>query len=289
MESRYTLESRFIDAGDGKIHCCVGGPPDGLPLLMLHGLSGFSRDWDLMLPYLRYGLWLICPDLRGFGDSSERPDHKYPLEHDIEDLSRILAAFSTSRAIVLGHSRSGRIAVGYVAKHPERARALVMVDGAPGIAPAGSRRVAERIVGLPDGLPSLEAAAEILCGEFPAYSKAQFLERMRYYLRQIPDGRFAIKRDLAFRRIFQARLDGTAPTHEEPDWWGYFREVQVPMFLIRATRSDMVTPEIVEKMCHLRPDLEVLETESGHNIPGENPADLAHAIDTIVERLGEAV
>ncbi|MEI6204513.1 MAG: alpha/beta fold hydrolase [Enhydrobacter sp.] len=60
---------QHIDAAGARIHCMVGG--SGPPLLLLHGYPQTHAMWHRVAPALAREFTVVCPDLRGYGDSSK--------------------------------------------------------------------------------------------------------------------------------------------------------------------------------------------------------------------------
>ena len=54
---------------DTEIHCVVGGA--GPPLLLLHGYPQTHTMWHKVAPSLAREFTVVCPDLRGYGDSGK--------------------------------------------------------------------------------------------------------------------------------------------------------------------------------------------------------------------------
>lgn len=119
----------------------------GVPLLLVHGFTGSHEAWT---PRLKTALAsrfrLLCVDLLGHGRSSKpAAARRYALEEMVCDLCEVLDARKISRAIWVGYSMGGRIALGAAVYRPERMRALVLESASPGLSDAGAR--AERIAG----------------------------------------------------------------------------------------------------------------------------------------------
>src|SRR5690554_1954623 len=75
---------RRVDSGGVSLNVADHGPPDGEPVLMLHGFPDSARLWRNQIPALvEAGYRVIAPDLRGFGRSDLRSE-----EHTSELQSR---------------------------------------------------------------------------------------------------------------------------------------------------------------------------------------------------------
>lgn len=92
---------------------------------MLHGWALDRRAWARQRP-LADRFRLIAIDRRGFGRSTTPPD----LAAEIGDLRMVLDTLGLERAILVGMSQGGRIALHFALAHPERVAGLVL-QGAP--------------------------------------------------------------------------------------------------------------------------------------------------------------
>lgn len=101
----------------------------GIPLILLHGLSGSARWWSRNIPAFAAEFRVLVPDLLGFGRTRVRgPIPPFP------ELSAVLTGWmdrlGLERANLVGHSMGGQIAVHLAARFPERVDRLVLVDPA---------------------------------------------------------------------------------------------------------------------------------------------------------------
>ena len=246
----------------------------------MHGLSYFSYDWLPIAAALGAERECVAMDLRGFGDSDRSPAKDYGVPSMSQDLASLLDHLGWKRAIVLGHSMGGRSTAYLAAKQPQRVAGLVLVDFSPENAPAGSKRIAQRIAGTPDVFKSMEEAMK--------YFDASADKRARYeaYLKPVAGG-YEIKRDPHFRDQFRRLLE----TGERPklgvDMWRILGELRCPILSVRGARSDMYAAETVARMKAANPGLRVVEVDAGHNIGGENPQGLIAAIKPFIAALEE--
>ena len=133
---------RYLDWGGG-----------GAPVLALHGLASSAHWYDLVAPFLRGPFRILAPDQRGHGRTTQAPDG-YDWRSVASDAVGLMDVLGIERAIVLGHSWGGNVAVATAAHFPARVSALVMIDGGivgPEMIPGGawedfSRRLAPRNV-----------------------------------------------------------------------------------------------------------------------------------------------
>ena len=104
------------------------GDPAGLPVVCLHGLTGYGGRYRELaatrLPHRR----VIAPDLRGHGRSGFDPP--WDLETHVADLLETLDELGVGPAGWVGHSLGGRLVVEVAARAPERVTRGVLLDPA---------------------------------------------------------------------------------------------------------------------------------------------------------------
>lgn len=106
---------------------------DGPPLLLTHGYSSTSAMWHGQVDALARNHRLILWDMRGHGQSDYPDDPKaYSEALTVGDMASILDAVGAKRAIIGGLSLGGYMSLAFYRTHPERARALLIIDTGPG-------------------------------------------------------------------------------------------------------------------------------------------------------------
>jgi pimeloyl-ACP methyl ester carboxylesterase len=113
---------------------CIG---HGTPILLLHGWALDHRIWTPQFDFLSARFRLIAIDRRGFGASTAPPG----LAAETGDILTILNRLGIDRAVLVGMSQGGRIALRFSITHPERVSGLLL-QGAPldGFAPEPRRQ-----------------------------------------------------------------------------------------------------------------------------------------------------
>jgi abhydrolase domain-containing protein 14 len=138
LARRFFLEKRFmpsittrqIDLDDCTVHCLETGDPAGRAVVLLHGMKFQAETWrelGTLGQLAGQGLRVLAVDLPGFGRS---PAHPLPQG---EVVHRLLDKLDIDRAVLVGPSMGGRVAMEYAIAHPERLAGLVLV-GAVGVA-----------------------------------------------------------------------------------------------------------------------------------------------------------
>lgn len=98
-------------------------------LVVVHGLLGSSRNWQMTGRDLAADFHVLAPDLPNHGSSPHSPEADYPFLMD--SLLGWLDAQGLERVTLVGHSMGGKTAMLLACRHPERVERLVVVDIAP--------------------------------------------------------------------------------------------------------------------------------------------------------------
>ena len=105
----------------------VEGPPSGPPLVLLHGGGDRWQDFLPLIPSLLPRWHVFALDLRGHGKSGRVPGQYRP-EQYMPDIKAFLERQVTERAVLLGHSLGGWIALMVAAELQEKIQALILGD-----------------------------------------------------------------------------------------------------------------------------------------------------------------
>ena len=121
----FTLER--IDVGGVTLRVRHGG--DGPPVLLLHGHPRTHATWHRVAPLLASQHTVVCPDLRGYGESSKVPP--YTKRAMAGDMLALMHALGHERFTVVGHDRGAYVASRLTIDHPEAVARLVVMDAVP--------------------------------------------------------------------------------------------------------------------------------------------------------------
>ena len=127
----------FTTANGQLLHYSDEGKSDedeatGPPLVFINSLGTDLRIWRAVAHHFSDTYRLIRYDKRGHG-LSDCPAPPYTIGHHADDLAGLLDALQIDRAILIGISVGGMIAIGSAVNHPERVEKLVLCDTAPKI------------------------------------------------------------------------------------------------------------------------------------------------------------
>src|SRR6201992_2004833 len=129
MFEKFVLE--YIDVGAATLRVRHGG--SGYPVLLLHGHPRTHTTWHRVAPLLAGDYSVVCPDLRGYGQSSKpkaTDDHAtYSKRAMAQDCLRLMRELGYERFAVVGHDRGGYVAFRLAMDHPEAVSPLLIADG----------------------------------------------------------------------------------------------------------------------------------------------------------------
>lgn len=256
----------------------------GDPVILMHGGGQTRHAWDPTARALAdRGLRAITYDARGHGNSGWSADAEegYRLECLARDL---IAVTSTLDAppILVGASLGGYTAMYAVGKLGLVARALVLVDIAPQIEPAGVRRIFDFMTGHEDGFESLEAAADAVARYLPHRRRPPTLDGLRKNLRRRENGRYYWHWDPAFVAGMRRHRPSRALLEDE----GIVRSIAVPTLLIRGGRSDLLSEEGVAHFLAMVPHARAVDvSDAAHMVAGDQNDRFSRAVLEFIEAL----
>jgi pimeloyl-ACP methyl ester carboxylesterase len=136
-------------SGGVRLPYAEQGARDGVPVVLLHGLSDSWRSFEPVLPHLPEAVHAYAVTQRGHGDAS-RPGC-YRLDDLVDDLARFLDAVGLPSAVVCGHSMGSIVATRFAIDHPARTTGLVVMGGAATFAHLGLEGMDDELAALADG------------------------------------------------------------------------------------------------------------------------------------------
>lgn len=105
------------------------GNPDAPPLILQHGGRDHCRSWDWVAEELRHDWHVICPDLRGHGDSEWSPEGHYGMDALVYDFAQLVHTLGYEKVTIIAHSLGGNVATRFTGLYPEKVEKLVNIEG----------------------------------------------------------------------------------------------------------------------------------------------------------------
>ena len=129
------FSAAMVQTPSGTIRLRHGG--SGPPLLLLHGNPQSHFIWHRIAPELAKRFTVICPDLRGYGESFKppaTPDHApYAKREMAKDMVAVMEHFGHRRFRLAGHDRGARVSHRIALEYPDRIEQLAVLDIVPTI------------------------------------------------------------------------------------------------------------------------------------------------------------
>ena len=269
--------SRFL-AGTPRLHYLEWNPAGASTLILLHGNSANAWWWRPMAQALSgANLRVLALDLRGHGDSEwARPPGYSPAEY-AADLARLIPAAGAEGAIAVGHSMGGIAVLAFASQYPWLVRAAVAIDVAITSGPRRNRFL-RRLRTIPTlsypDLATAKARFRLMPNE-GEIAPELIAEIAEHSVRRTVEGGYTMKFD---RESFFGS-DGV-------DVAATIAGVQLPLLLVRAERSRIMTAEAAANARSSNPLVEVVTIPNAHHhLPLEAPESLACVIQQFVARL----
>lgn len=231
---------------------------EGKPMMILHGLFGFSDNWQTHAKKLAEYYRVILVDLRNHGRSDWSDEFSYEIMAD--DVLELCADLNLKDLILIGHSMGGKVAMHVAAKNEDILEKLVIVDmGIKGY-PMHHDHILKGIhaVKLDNVVARREAEAQ-MDAHIESNGIKQFLLKNLYWKE---------KGHLAWR------MNVEVLEQEIPEILKSFEadEIFTPTLFLRGAMSNYVLDEDMDSIEHQFPDMELETIENaGHWVHAEAP------------------
>jgi pimeloyl-ACP methyl ester carboxylesterase len=101
----------------------IAGPPDGQPVVLLHGGGGNRQMWTRAIHDLADRYRVVAPDLPGHG---ELRSQRFDLSRAADLVASVIDREAAGSAVIVGLSLGGYVAIALAARSPERVSGLVL-------------------------------------------------------------------------------------------------------------------------------------------------------------------
>lgn len=233
---------------------------EGLPVVFIHGFPFDHTAWEPVVPLLRDQARLILPDLRGFGKSPVTPDPVYSMRMHADDILELLDRLNIERAVMVGHSMGGYVALNFAHAYPQRLCGLGLV-GTQAAADTPERRQGRMIMAEEVGRRGLKQIAAGMAQKYVA--NPALVELVRGTIMK------------ANPKAVIAGLKGLAERPNAEEW---LAAIDIPAVVIAGKQDVLIPMKISETMNQLLGRSWMVEVESGHTLPLEAPQAVADAL-----------
>ncbi len=271
-------------------------------IVCLPGLSRNSKDFHELAVHLSTRFRVICPDLRGRGQSQRDPVGKtYNIIVYTQDLQQLMEVADLQKPILIGTSLGGFISITMAYLVPERLRAIVLNDAGPEIDPAGVKRILGYAGAQTPPGNWQEAAMQVKTNygsALPDMPESFWAEHARLTYVENEAGVPVLDVDpKIFSSLKSANRVGKILKFFNSiglikkvrgipvDTWESFRAMTMPCLVLRGATSDILSAATVARMQAIKTDLVVATIpHRGHAPLLDEPESLA-AIDAFLDSL----
>jgi len=264
------------------------GPPGRTPVLCIPGLTRNSRDFEFIAGHVAATRRVLCADLRGRGRSSNDPNWRnYAVPVETADMLQLLTTLEVPKAVVLGTSRGGVIAMTMAAWGAGALAGAILNDMGAQLEAEGLERI-YNVLRSPPSYSGWEEAAQALRSAnsrlFPNVSDARWLAFAHALYRE-EGGRIVGDYDPKFPgAILEGR--GTNPRTDKgaADLWKWFGALNaIPTMVLRGGNSDLLSEETVAAMQAKKSDLVAVTVKDRGHVPFLDEPVAVAAIDAFLQ------
>ncbi|MFT6500545.1 MAG: pimeloyl-ACP methyl ester carboxylesterase [Crocinitomicaceae bacterium] len=233
---------------------------EGEPLMILHGLFGFSDNWQTHGKKLSEYYRVILVDLRNHGHSDWSEQFSYEIMSD--DVKELCDELNLSELILLGHSMGGKVAINFAQKHEDLLKKLIIVDiGTKGY-PMHHDHILQGIHSVKlEGVSSRRKAAEQMNEFIESEGIKQFLLKNLFWKEK---GKLAWRMNIDVLERKMPNILGQMTDNE----------VMTPTLFIRGELSNYILDEDIEDLENQFPDSEFATVaNAGHWVHAEAPGE----------------
>jgi esterase len=237
----------------------------GQPMIILHGLFGFSDNWQTHAKKFAEYYRVILVDLRNHGHSDWSDEFSYDIM--VDDLKELCDELHLKNILMIGHSMGGKVAILFAQKHKELLDKLVVVDIGVKAYPMHHQHILAGMHAI--DLPKIQLrkeAEEILKRYIDSDGVRQFLLKNLYWKDK---GQLAWRMNL---KVLEREMENILSSLPE-------KEVMLPTLFIRGELSNYILDEDIEQLEDQFPDSEIITIkDAGHWVHAEAPEEFVDRV-----------
>lgn len=121
--------SHFVNVENVRLHYQEFGDRTHPTLLLIHGFTASLFVWHKVAPMLAgFGFHVVAVDLVGFGYSDKPRWFDYSIPSQAHVVARFMNTLGIGRAVLIGSSYGGAVAMNIALDQPEYVEKLVLID-----------------------------------------------------------------------------------------------------------------------------------------------------------------
>jgi cobalt-zinc-cadmium efflux system protein len=267
------------DAQHRMAYHAWGDPNNSKVLLCVHGLTRRGSDFKTLAQAMCKDYYVVCPDVVGRGDSDRLSNPMlYAIPQYVADITELVKKLGVSQVDWFGTSMGGLIGMVYAAMPKSPIRRMLINDVGPKIEPEAIKRLGS-YVGQPFAFANRADALTRLnqiCASFGVHSPEEW---------EIYNGPMLIQRDGVWIMHYDpnisvpfAAVNPIMAKAGEMAMWHAFKQIHIPMLIVRGGDSDLLSAATVAEMCKVNPHARSIEIPNvGHAPAFVKPEQIALA------------
>jgi esterase len=238
---------------------------EGQPLVILHGLFGFSDNWQTQAKKFSDYYRVILVDLRNHGHSPWSDAFSYALM--VEDLKSLFDALNLTDVILLGHSMGGKVAMHFAQKYEDRLNKLIVVDMGVKSYPLHHEHILKAFHEIDLSKLSARSEAEAILKQFiDSDGVRQFLLKNLYWMEK---GKLSWRVNFPVLEREMSEILSSLPE----------KEVLTSTLFIRGELSNYILDSDIPILESYFPDSQLISVENaGHWVHAEAPEAFVDAV-----------
>lgn len=243
-----------------------GDPSNPKVLVCVHGLTRRGSDFKTLAQAMCQDYYVVCPDVVGRGDSDHLANPmQYAVPQYVADMIQLVKQLGVSQVGWFGTSMGGLIGMVYAAMPNSPIRKMLINDVGPRIEPEAIARLGS-YVGQPFGFVNRADALEKLnsiCATFGDHTAEEWEVYNGPMLVQ-REGQWVMHYDPDIAVPF-ASVNPIMAKAGEMAMWHAFKQIHVPILIVRGGNSDLLSAATVAEMCKSNPYARSIEIPNvGH-------------------------
>ncbi|WP_350280684.1 alpha/beta hydrolase [Kribbella sp. HUAS MG21] len=277
---------RVLGADGVSLNVAVGG--SGTPVVLLHGFPQTHLMWRHVARELATDHTVICPDLRGYGES-DKPTEGYAKRTMAADVVAVAAALGHRQFALVGHDRGALVAFRAGLDHPDVVTHLMCLDVLPTLDMWDVMHGVNAAIGFhlyltaqPPGLPErmIAGAPDEFFGYFldlwandpaaiPDDVRAAYLEACRGAVPSI---------------VADYRASATVDVEQDSEDLAQGNKLRMPVTVVQQDWGAALGFDAAARWKAWAPDLQHETTTAGHFMAEEAPEQITAAVRNLLHR-----
>jgi cobalt-zinc-cadmium efflux system protein len=237
-----------------------GTPSNSKVLVCVHGLTRRGSDFITLAEAMSQDYYVVCPDVVGRGNSDrlQNPMH-YAVPQYLADMAKLVKQLGVTHVDWFGTSMGGLIGMVYAAMPRNPIRRMLINDVGPRIEPEAIKRLSSYVgqaFSFTNRADALQRLNEI-CASFGTHTPEEW---------EIYNGPMVVQKEGLWVMHYDpdisvpfASVNPMMAKAGEMAMWHTFKQIHIPMLIVRGGESDLLSAKTVAEMCRLNPYVRSIE------------------------------